>query len=191
MWSPASINGRPRLLLIDGSRDLAGWEASFCDRLFAGLKRRLAVAGEGPLRAAAPDALLRYVELLRQANCLLVVGHGGQTDPPAWAELLGYWEWLRSHVDGPKLFAGCSWQSYDPRLSQAVLDKTGAFAPLALVPQAPVEPRTAGLYLLKFFTELALHSEERVTGKMVWFSASKARELLKRRGLTGAFSVRC
>ena len=149
------------------------------------------MVGEAPLRTDTPDGLLGYVDLLRQANCLLVVAHGGQTDPPAWAELLGQWEWLSSHVDGPKLFAGCSWQSYDLRLSMAVLDKTGSFAPLALAPQAPVEPRAAGLYLLKFFTELALHSEEQVTGKMVWFSASKARELLRRRSLTGAFGVRC
>jgi hypothetical protein len=190
VWSPASIDGRPRLLVIDGSRNLAGWEAAFCDRLFAGLGRRLPLVGDGPLRAGAPDTLLRHVALLNQANCLLVLAHGGQTDPPAWAELLVFLEWLSSHLSGPKLFAGCSWQSYNPRLSQAVLGKTQTFAPLALVPQTPVEPRVAGLFLLKFFTELALHSEDQVTGKMVWFSASKARELVRRRSLTGAFGVR-
>ena len=191
MWSSTSIEGRPRLLVIDGSRDLGGWEASFCDRLFEGLRRKLAVAGGGPVRTNTPEGLRDYEELLSQANCLVVLAHGGATGPPAWAELLGYWTWLNTHVNGPKLFAGCSWQSYDPQLSQAILSTPQAFAPLALVPQAPVTSREAGLYLLKFFTELALHSEAQVTGKMAWFSAAKARELMQRRGLPGAFSARC
>ena len=191
MWSGASIDGRPRLLLVDGSQDLAGWEAAFCGRLFKGLGRRMAMVGDRPVRVGSPEELLEYEESLGQANCLLVVAHGGDTDPPAWVRLLDYWAWLGAHVHGPKLFAGVSWQSYDARLGQAILSQPQAFAPLALVPQRPVDAREAGLYLLKFFVELELHSGEQITGKMVWFSNSKARELMKRRGFDPVFGVRC
>ena len=50
--------------------------------------------------------------------------------------------------------------------------------------------REGGLFLLKFFTELDLHSEVNMTGRMAWFSWSKASELLKRRQLTGRFGLR-
>ena len=191
MWSATSIDGGPRLLLIDGSQDLAGWEAAFCDRLFKGLKRRLAMVGEGPVRTGGPEGLLEYEGALGQANCFVVVAHGSETSPPAWARLLGYWAWLDANVRGPRLFAGISWQSYSAQLRETVLSAGQTFAPLALVPQRPVSFREAGLYLLKFFTELALHSGEQITGKMVWFSASKAQELMRRRGFGSAFGVRC
>ena len=45
--------------------------------------------------------------------------------------------------------------------------------------------------MLKFFTEMGLHSSDDITGKMVWFSCSKARELLRRRRLVGKVGVRC
>ena len=44
---------------------------------------------------------------------------------------------------------------------------------------------------MEFFTELELHFEDSITGKMVWFSGSKARELLRRGRLLGKSGVRC
>ena len=50
--------------------------------------------------------------------------------------------------------------------------------------------REGGLFFLKFFTELHLHSEVDMTGRMAWFSWSKATALLKRRRLKGSFGLR-
>ena len=52
-------------------------------------------------------------------------------------------------------------------------------------------PREAGLYFLKFFIELHLHAPSEISGRMVWFSASKAAALLRRRGLPGTVGLRC
>ena len=192
LWSSTAIEGRATLVMLDASRNLAGWEAELGFRLFTAFKRRgQALAGEAPLRVDHPDELGPHLSELEAANCVLLLTHGGETEPPSSAELHTYWGWLNAHVAGPKLFAACSWGSYDPLLSQTILTAPESFAPLAAAAQSPVTQREGGLYFLKFFTELDLHSEDRITGKMVWFSASKAKELLRRRRLQAEFGVRC
>jgi hypothetical protein len=56
---------------------------------------------------------------------------------------------------------------------------------------SPMSAREAGLFYLKFFTELNLHSKDHISGKMVWFSFSKAKEFLKRRRYSAKFGARC
>jgi hypothetical protein len=97
---------------------------------------------------------------------------------------------MKSSLGSPKLVALCTWEEYLADLSQDVLDCKGR-APLSVVQQSPLTQRAAGLYLMKFFAELDLHSTDEITGKIVWFSASKAREVLTRRKLGGKFGVRC
>ena len=185
------IEGPPALLLVDASRNLAGWEAEFCDRLCAAMVRRgLRLVGGRSLRVSGPEELGRHLPLLEAANCLLLIGHGGETSPSASAELREYWAWLRANAVGPKLLAVCSWADHDPAFSEEVLRASGDFAPLALVQESPVSGREGGLFFLKFFTELHLHSEVDMTGRMAWFSWSKATALLKRRRLTGSFGLR-
>lgn len=185
------IEGPPTLLLVDASRDLAGWESGFCDRLCAAMVRRgLRLVGGRSLQVGAPEELGRHLPLLDAANCFLLIGHGVETTQSASAELREYWAWLRANAAGPKLLAVCSWADHDPAFSEEVLQATGEFAPLALAQQSPVTGREGGLFLLKFFTELHLHSEVTITGRMAWFSWSKATALLKRRRLTGSFALR-
>ena len=185
------IEGPPALLLVDASRNLAGWEAEFCDRLCAAMLRRgLRLVGGRSLQVSGPEELGRHLPLLEAANCLLLIGHGGQTVPSASSELRGHWAWLRANVVGPKLLAFCSWADHDPAFSEEVLKAADDFAPLALAQESPVTSREGGLFLLKFFTELHLHSEVDMTGRMAWFSWSKATALLKRRRLTGSFGLR-
>ena len=52
--------------------------------------------------------------------------------------------------------------------------------------------RAAGLFFMKFFVELDMHSEaaDSMTGKMVWFGHSKAREILRRRNYEGRVSLK-
>ena len=191
MWSPTVIEAPPVVALVDASRNLAGWESEVCDRLFAAFARRgLRMVGEGASRVGEPEALASYGEALATASCVLLVGPGGAAGPPAGAELRDYWDWLRANLAGQKLVAVCSWENHDPALTDDVLKAADGFAPLAVAQQSPVSARAGSLFLIKFFSELHLHSEGQMTGRMVWFSWSKARELLKRRGLEGSFGLR-
>ena len=89
------------------------------------------------------------------------------------------------------LVALCTWGDHDPDLSGEVLRDATDLAPFTLAPTSPLTPREAGLYFLKFFIELHLHAPSEISGRMVWFSASKAAALLRRRGLPGTVGLRC
>lgn len=191
MWSSVTIPEKPSILVVDASRNLEGWEYEFMDRLFSSLRRsRLLLVRETPVRIEETQELGPY--LSAGFNCILFFSHGEGERVLPHARMRTHWEWLNLHGQlSPKLFAGCMSQSYDPAASQQVLESSQTFAPLALAPHSPLTQREAGLFLLKFFTELNLHSAESISGKMVWFSFSKARELLRRRRYTGKFGVRC
>lgn len=192
LWSSVSIPGKPTTLVVDASCNLKGWEFEFCDRLFATMKRRgLLLKGSAPVRVKQPEDLLPHLEPQEESNCILLFSHGEGERVPPETKLRNYWEWLNSYVRPAKLFAACTWESYDPEVSQEILKSPRSFAPLALAPQSPLTPHEAGLFSLKFFTEMDLHSGDDITGKMVWFSCSKARELLRRRRLPGKVGVRC
>ncbi len=191
MWSPTVIEAPPVVLLVDASRNLAGWESEFCDRLFTAMARRgLRLVGSGSLSVGAPQQLEPHLRAFESASCVLLVGHGEVTAPSAAVEMQAYVAWLKANVAGPKLLAVCSWQHYDPALTEELLTAPNDFAPLALAQRSPVTAREAGLFFLKFFTELHLHSEDQISGRMAWFSWSKAKELLNRRRLEGSFGVR-
>jgi len=192
-WSSVSIGGKPTILVVDASRNLEGWEFEFCDRLFTAMRRRgLLVHGSVPVRVEAPEALAQHLKPDTAFNCILLLVHGEGKRVSQEAKLRSYWTWLNSGVLlGPKLFAACTWQSYDPVASREILESTKSFAPLALAPQSSLTPREAGLFFLKFFTELELHSASSITGKMVWFSSSKAKALLQKRRLMGKVEARC
>ncbi|MEX2598063.1 MAG: hypothetical protein WD533_00230 [Dehalococcoidia bacterium] len=193
MWSQTSIPGAPNVLLIDLSRDEAGWEADFCTLLADRLRRRgIGLAASASVRIAAPNDLAGYEDALRRANSIVVITTAAADATAASADLQACWRWLADHVEGPKLFVGCAWQHYDADVNEEIL-AGGGFAPLAIVPRSPVEARETGLFLFKLFAELHLHTDAGggITGKMTWFSWSKAKELLKRRGMPGAFGARC
>ena len=91
------------------------------------------------------------------------------------------------------LVALCTWAHHDPDLGRSELlrESPRTSSPFALAPTSPLTPREAGLYFLKFFIELHLHAPKEISGRMVWFSASKAAALLRRRGLAGTVGARC
>ncbi len=191
LWSSASIPGKPALLVVDASGDVQGWESQFCDRIYSSLRKRgLGLKSDGPVRVREPGELAPHLKAGAGLNSVLLLGHGAGG---ASAEGVGaYWSWLAGQEGlPPLLLAVCTWESHDPALTDRVLGGSDGFAPLAVAQKSPLGPREAGLYFLKFFTELDLHSEDAITGRMVWFSDSKARELLKRRRLPGLVGVRC
>jgi hypothetical protein len=191
MFSTIVIDAPPEVLVVDSSRNLAGWESELSQRLYTAMSRRgLRLVGSGPLAVSKPDELEHYQGALESANCVLVLGHGGEKGPSSAVELLGYVGWLKANVPGPKLLTACSWQIHDPALTHELLEAADGFAPLALAQLSPVTSREGGLFLLKFFTELHLHSDSQMSGRMAWFSWSKAKELLSRRGLEGRFGLR-
>ena len=193
IWSQITIPGKPRLLIVDGTRNVQGWEREFSHRMFTVLKRKgLGLIGETPLQPSHPQDLGEVLEDQDAFNCLFLLCHGVGSDAPEGSNLAAYWDWL-SHSDltTPKLFAVCTFETHDPETSRLILLAKDSFAKIAIVPGSSLSQRAAGLFYLKFFTELDLHADDSIMGKMVWFSQAKAKELLKKRNLPGQLEVRC
>ena len=191
MWSQTTIPGKLGLLVIDACRNDRGWESDFCSRIFNVLRRKqMALVGDSPLRVDRPQGLSEALQEQSAFNCVFLVGHAAQIGEES--KLSGYWEWL-SRLDGlePKLLAVCTFEDHDPDTSRSILSAEDSFARLAVVPQSALSPRAAGLFFMKFFTELDFHAPDTITGRMVWFSHAKARELLKKRRLPGEIGMRC
>ena len=190
-WSQITIPGKPRLLVVDGSCNVLGWESDFCDRISNVLARKeVALFTGSTVRLNGPEEL---APLLRdqQANCIFLFCHGYSQDGQT-AALDDYWKWLAAQNGlTEKLLAVCTYQEHNPETAQAILDADDSFAKLAVAQQSDMSLRAAGLFYMKFFTELDLHAYDSITGKMVWFSHSKAREILKRRNLPGRMGLRC
>jgi len=192
-WSETSIPGKPRVLVVDSSRNVQGWEADYCRRIFDVLGRKgVQLAGNGPLQVARPQELSEALQDQEAFNCIFLVSHGVAQNVPPESNLSSFWDWL-SRYDGltPKLLAVCTWEDPDLDTGQLILSAEDSFAQFAIVPQSSLTPRAAGLYFMKFFTELDMHAPEEITGKIVWFSRSKARELLRKRHLLGELGMRC
>jgi len=191
LWSQTAIPGKLGLLVADVSRNDQGWESEFCSRIFNVLRRKgMTLAGERPLTVDRPQGLSEALQDQSAFNSVFLVGHAAQI--PEESKLSGYWAWLSS-LNGlePKLLAVCTFEDHDPDTSQSILSAEDSFAQFAVVPQSPLSPRAAGLFFMKFFTELDLHAADAITGRMVWFSHAKARELLRRRRLPGEIGMRC
>lgn len=176
MWSSVSIPGVPRILMADTTQNRQGWEHAFSDRLYQSLKKSgLHMEADVPLHTGG-NQLSEY-----QFNSLLIFAHSPK-------DVL---ETLRSQNLSPYLLAICSTDGFDAESGESILKSNPAIAPIIIVPLSAMSTREAGLFYLKFFTELKLHSRDSISGKMVWFSLSKAKELLKRRRYTAKFGVRC
>lgn len=189
MWSSVAVPGAPRILMVDTTRNVQGWEHDFFDRLSSSLRRsELEILGNPPLRLTNGSELPATLSDF-DFNCLVLFGHA---DSEPDSKLSVFWDSLRSEPNLPPfLLAVCSSPNFDPQVTEDVLKSTPPVTPLAIAPLSPMAPREAGLFYLKFFTELKLHSADSISGKMVWFSFSKARELLRRRRYSARFGVRC
>ncbi len=178
--------------MVDGSGNAQGWEGEFCDRLWKVLARKgFRLVGEAPVRTTHPENLAEYCRVQDSFNCMFLVCHGKATHSDH-SSLAAYWDWLSQHQGlDPKLLAVCTWEDHDSETSESILESGDKVASLAIAPQSPLSTRAAGLFYMKFFTELGDHSSDSITGRMVWFSCTKARELLQRRRLPGQIGMRC
>jgi hypothetical protein len=178
MWSSITIPGSPQILFVDASQNIQGWEHEFSDRLYKSLQRtELQMLGDGPIRVRnVTECNLNDFAF----NCLILF-----PDPEPEFSL------PRLESLTPYLLALCSCENFDPRVSEEVLKSTPPVAPMAIAPLSAMTPREAGLFYLKFFTELKLHSTDHMSGKMAWFSFSKAKEELRRRRYAAKFGIRC
>lgn len=174
MWSSVSIPGVPRILMFDATQNKEGWEHAFSDRLYQSLEKSgLQMEAGAPLHV---NELNNY-----QFNCLVFFTHS----PKDVLETIGFKQ-LSSY-----LLAICSTDGFDAESGETILKSNPPVAEMVIAPLSTMSAREAGLFYLKFFTELKLHSTNSISGKMVWFSFSKAKELLKRRRYTAKFGVRC
>ena len=192
-WSEVAIPGKPRLLMVDGFRNEQGWEGEFCERIFNVLRRKdIELAGGRLLRVDRPQDLGEALQDQEAFNSIFLLCHGEEAQVSQESKLSAFWKWMSRYDSlSPKLLVVCTCETDDPETSQGILAAGDTFAQLAVVPQSPLSPRAAGLFFMKFFTELDLHAHDSITGKMVWFSDSKAREILRRRHLPGKVGVRC
>ncbi len=193
IWSQITIPGNPRILIVDGTRNTQGWENEFADRIFTVLKRKgLDLVGDVPLRPSQAQDLDTVLDGQDSFNCLFLLCHGKAADVPEDTNLTAYWTSLSNYGTlTPRLLAICSWETPDLDTGESILNARDSFAQIALVPGSALSQRAAGLFYLKFFTELEFHADDSIMGKMVWFSHAKAKEILKRRGLPGEIKVRC
>jgi hypothetical protein len=162
--------------MIDLTQNIEGQEYAFSDRLYLSLKKSgLQMEADAPLHTV-PVQLQDY-----QFNCLLFFTHS----PKDVLETIALQD-LSSC-----LLAICSTDGFDASSGESILKSNPPIAPIIITPLSTMSLREAGLFYLKFFTELKLHSTDSISGKMVWFSFSKAKELLKRRRYAAKFGVRC
>ena len=187
MLSKTVIDAPFRVLLIDATGNVGGFEWETSSRLLSALGRRgVALVDVEPLKVEDVSDIGRRTDALSTATCVVLLA--SEQGPPGRG--LAVWEWIGSNVAGPKLAAVCQWGAQDPALTDAVLKAPSAWAPIGIAPETAVGPREGGLFLLKFLTEMDLHSDERMTGRMAWFAWRKADELVKRRGMAVRFGLR-
>ncbi len=189
-WSDVTVPGRPNVLAIDACADANGWEADSASRVVASLTRRdIPVATGGPIAITDPDQIGQTLAGSDDYNAILLFARADHGPGVA-----SFWEALRSELQGEeKLLAVCTWDSSDESTAREILESPETFAHIAIAQQTPLTVRGAGLFFMKFFAEVDLHSEttESMTGKMIWFGHSKAREILRRRKYDGRVGLRC
>lgn len=181
--------GRPRVLILDAAGDRDGWEAEATAHISNSLTRRdIPVIGGAPVLVTGPDDIAAAIESADDFNCIFLTARADGS--PSAAEC---WSTLQEQLSGSsKLLAMCTWDTADPDMSEHALKDESTFAPVAVVQQEPMSGRGASLFFMKFFAELDMHSESTnsMTGKMVWFGHSKAREIMRRRNYEGRVGLR-
>ena len=188
-WSEVIVQGRPRVLVLDAVADRGGWEAEATHRIAASLVRRdIPVVSGAPVVVAGSDDISSAIKSTDDFNCIFLSARAEKS--PSAAEC---WRALQASLAGQtKLFAMCTWDSADPDVGSEVLGGEETFAPIAVAQQEPMTGRGASLFFMKFFAELDMHSESTnsMSGKMVWFGHSKAREIMRRRHYAGRVGLR-
>lgn len=185
-WGDASIEGRPRVLTVDITGNREGWEHDSAHRVHLSMPRRkISVAAELPLIGEVSE-VARMINGAGDFNAMLLLCRPADSDAAVqiWSRL--------QEVNTNALLAICTWDTAEPLLAGAIGESTGSFGQLAVVQESPMSVRAAGLFFMKFFAELDMHSEatDSMTGKMVWFGHSKAREILRRRNYEGRVSLK-
>ena len=153
-------------------------------------RKGIATAAEVPLKIDRPQLLSEALQDQDAFNCIFLVGHAGRVS--GTSNISDFWTWLlNSDRLTSKLLAVCTFEDHDPETSQSILSTENGLPQFAVVPKSPLSPRAAGLFFMKLFTELEFHAPDEITGRMVWFSHAKAKELLKKRRLAGELGIRC
>jgi len=177
------------VLALDAVADRDGWEDEATTRIADSLVRRdIHVIGGGPVNVSGRDDIAAAIKTAGDYNCIFLTARadGSPSAADCWAAL------KEKLADSSKLFAMCTWDTADPAVAEDALKSEDTFAPVAVVQQEPMSGRGASLFFMKFFAELDMHSEatHSMTGKMVWFGHSKAREIMRRRHYDGRVGLR-
>ncbi len=192
-WSEITIPGEPKVMFIDACQNVQGWETDFGDRTAKVLMRKdTKLLEDRVIRINSRSEIIPKLLEKDSFNTIFLLCHEGESRISQELQLKNLWDWIvKSAQLSPKLFVACTCDYVEAKVSESILENKDAFSQLALVPQLQLPIRSAGLFFMKFFSELQLHAQESITGKMVWFSHSKAREILRRRNLSGKIGLKC
>ena len=185
MWSSAFISGKPvvNVKAIEETGTRTG--VATAKRLSQKLKRRKVTLASSELGSVVhPNSLATS---MAASNCFLLVwttseGRSNDCLSTVCQSL------LQRSKSGPILVALLAGLDTDPDF-EGLIETHEQTIPFLLTQTRSVPFHHGEAYILKFFSELALHSTENLSGKMVWFSAAKAAALLKTRGLASPFTL--
>ena len=186
MWSSAFIPGKPvvSVIAIEGTETPTGLATAA--RLSQKLKRRKVTLGSSKLASMLHTN--SPATSAAGSNCFLLVWTAFEGRPNDCLSII--WDnLLQRSKSGPILVALLAGLDTDPNFER-IIETLDPEIPFLLTQTRSVPFHHGEAYILKFFSELALHSPDNISGRMVWFSAAKAAALLKTRGVTSPFTLR-
>lgn len=166
--------GAPRVLFVDATQNLGGWEHKTSARIFRSMKRRkVEVAGSEFLKPTSPEELSPMLQS-EKFNCLLIAGQGRGPGIEESNTLKAYLSTVQDCCNNPavKLVAFWTCGRPDPQFKKDALAAEGS-APIVLCSESDLESHEAFVFFSRFFEELALHCPDAISRPMARFSYLK------------------
>ena len=167
------IEGNLKVLFIDATENLVGWEHSYSKAMYDSLKRRkISLVGDGPYLLGKLDDLHSIIRTEEDINCIFLQANGKNVDGRAreyWVEL------NRIKCLKNRLFALSMCNGFDKSLSHEVLNfKSGSS--ITVCPIDQLSKRQSSAFFVKLFIELDLHCSQSISSFMARFAFAKAKQ---------------
>ncbi len=158
------ITTRPLVLLIDGTKNVHGWEYEFSDKLWRSLHDDgVPMVGDGPVRLASALALGETLADVPQDAelALLLFVHGGRKDhKPDGSSLYAYQRWFIVHPSSSVwLLALCVCHNMDTSFATEITHSREG-VPCKIVPNRDLSREEAEQFFGAFFHELSAYAQQ-------------------------------
>jgi hypothetical protein len=167
-----AIEGGVKVLFIDATDNLAGWEHSYSRAMYDSLKRRrITLVGTGPHFLGKLDELPSIIRSEDDINCIFLQANveavGGRAKE-CW-ESLNQTESLKN-----RLFAVAMCNGFDKSLSDEILNHKSGCS-ITICPVDELSKRQSSAFFVKLLIELDLHCSESISSFMARFAFAKAK----------------